>query len=457
MESILIKALQLILSLSILVIVHELGHFLFSKLFKVRVEKFYLFFNPWFSLFKYKPKNSDTEYGIGWLPLGGYVKISGMMDESMDKEQLAQPVQPHEFRAKPAWQRLLIMVGGVLMNIVLALVIYSAIVFTWGDIYTRIDKTPVYFSDIALNAGFRDGDMIITADGRQLKRYDKLELFNIIDGNTITVLRDGVEKSLILPENFAQQILESQIPFVDTAPTVVDSVIPEWKIKLPFYKRWFNKSEGDIYVETPAQKAGLKAGDRIISVNGSGAIPYGVFASILKKNKGREVNVIVLRDSVQVALNIQVDKDGKIGFVAKSGSTAVRVRDEHGFWGSIKTGTYLFARDISFYVLQLKLVFSRAGLQSLGGFGAIGDMFPPVWDWYSFWNMTALLSIMLAVMNLLPIPALDGGHVMFLLYEVVTRRKPSDKFMERAQMVGMILLISLLLYANGNDIFRFLF
>ncbi len=436
MESILIRALQLILSLSILVIVHELGHFLFSKLFKVRVEKFYLFFNPWFSLFKYKPKNSDTEYGIGWLPLGGYVKISGMMDESMDKEQLAQPVQPYEFRAKPAWQRLLIMVGGVLMNVVLAFVIYSMIVFAWGDNYIRIDKTPLYFSDIAHQAGFRDGDMIIAADGRQLKRYDDLEIFRVIDGREITVMRDGAEKNLLLPENFATQILASKTTFADVLPTVVDSLVSGMN----------------------AQKGGLEVGDRILSVNGSGAIPFSVFSSILRMNKGREVDLIVLRDSVQVTLNIQVAEDGKIGILQKrEGNTAVIVKDEFGFFASIPAGISYTGRKLSFYVLQLKLIFSKAGMQSLGGFGAIGSMFPPVWDWYAFWNMTAFLSIILAVMNILPIPALDGGHVMFLLYEVITRRKPSDKFMERAQLIGMIFLISLLIYANGNDIFRAFF
>jgi len=432
METFLIKALQLIVSLSILVIVHELGHFFFSKLFKVRVEKFYLFFNPWFSLFKYKPKNSDTEYGIGWLPLGGYVKISGMMDESMDKEALAQPVQPYEFRAKSAWQRLLIMVGGVLMNVILAFVIYSAIVFTWGDSYIRIDKTPLYFSDIAHNAGFKDGDMILAADGRQLKRYDELTQFRIIDGREITVMRDGAEKNLVLPEDFAQQVLASRIPFIDISPTVVDSIVPGMN----------------------AQTGGLEIGDRILSVNGTGAIPQGVFTSILRLNKGREVDMIVLRDSAKVELNLQVDENGKIGIVTNKSTTIEFVKDEFGFFASIPAGISYTVRKLSFYVLQLKLVFSRAGVQSLGGFGAIGNMFPAAWDWYSFWNMTALLSIMLAVMNLLPIPALDGGHVMFLLYEVITRRKPSDKFMERAQMIGMIFLISLLIYANANDVFR---
>ncbi len=435
MESILIRALQLVFSLSILVIVHEFGHFIFSKIFGVRVEKFYLFFDPWFSLFKFKPKNSETEYGIGWLPLGGYVKISGMIDESMDKEQLAQPVQPYEFRSKPAGQRLLIMVGGVLMNFILAFIIYSMVVFAWGDNYIRIDKTPLYFSDTAIDAGFKNGDIILSADGEQLKRYDDLEIFKIIDGKEIAVLRDGKEMKLTLPEDFSHQVLASKTFFADVAPTVVDSIVSG----------------------TNAQRAGLQAGDSIISVSNSNAIPYAVFSSMLKKNKGQKVEMTVWRDSAIVNLNVQVGEDGKIGFFNKRSNTATIVKDEYGFFSSIPAGASYCVRKLSFYVFQLKLIFSKAGLQSLGGFGAIGSMFPPVWDWFSFWNMTAFLSIMLGVMNLLPIPALDGGHVMFLLYEVITRRKPSDKFMEYAQMAGMVFLIALLLYANGNDIFRFFF
>ena len=435
METILIKTLQLVLSLSILVIVHEFGHFIFSKIFKVRVEKFYLFFNPWFSLFKYKPKNSDTEYGIGWLPLGGYVKISGMMDESMDKEQLAQPVQPYEFRSKPAGPRLLIMIGGVLMNFILAFFIYSMIVFAWGDNYIRIDKTPLYFSDIAHEAGFKDGDIVLAANGKNLHRYDDLEIFKIIDGNEITILRDEKEEIISLPKDFSKQVLASKVFFSDTTPAVVDSVASR----------------------SNAERGGLQVGDQIISVNGAGAIPLAVFSSILNKNKEKEVQVTVLRDSAQVALNIMVDDNGKIGFINKRANTVAYVKDEYGFFGSIPAGASYCIRKMSFYVLQLKLIFSKVGLQSLGGFGTIGNMFPAQWDWFTFWNMTAFLSIILGIMNLLPIPALDGGHVMFLLYEVITRRKPSDKFMERAQMVGMIFLIALLVYANGSDIIRFFF
>jgi len=479
MESILIKALQLILSLSILVIVHEFGHFIFARIFKVRVEKFYMFFNPWFSIFRMKKINgrwhfkyfsrndintrrrydfegkkieetipaeqlSDnnwrkypetTEYGIGWAPLGGYVKIAGMIDESMDKEQLAQPVQPYEFRAKPTTPRLLIMVGGVLMNLIFAFFVYSMIIFAWGDNYVKIDKTPLYFSDTAHKAGFKDGDIILAADGKKLQRYDDLEIFKIIDGQKITILRDEKEEIISLPKDFSHQVLASKTFFADTDPTVVDSVIPGMN----------------------AQKGGLQAGDQVISVNGSGAIPFAVFSSILKKNKLKEIEITVQRDSTQTILNVMVDKDGKIGFNGKSGETATFVKDKYGFFGSIPAGASYCIRKLSFYVLQLKLIFTKVGLQSLGGFGAIGNMFPAQWNWFSFWNLTALLSIMLGVMNLLPIPALDGGHVIFLLYEVITRRKPSDKFMEHAQMAGMVFIIALLVYANGNDILKFFF
>ncbi|MDR1631881.1 MAG: RIP metalloprotease RseP [Dysgonamonadaceae bacterium] len=431
METILIKAAQLILSLSILVIVHEFGHFILSKLFKVRVEKFYLFFNPWFSLYKFKPRNSETEYGIGWLPLGGYVKISGMIDESMDKETLAQPPQPWEFRTKPAWQRLLIMVGGVLMNFVLAFFIYSALVMNWGDNYIPIDKTPLYFSEVAHQAGLEDGDILLAADGKRLTRYDDLDLFRVISSENVTVLRGGQEKSIRLPENFEEQFLAAKTPLADFQNTQIDSLIA-----------------GD-----NAEKAGLKVGDEILSVNGVNTAAFSSFVKVLSENKDSEVQMELLRGTEKFKLTVLVNEKGKIGISSKRKN--IYTSDKYNFFQSFPAGISLGVRKISFYVLQLRLFFTKTGIKSIGGFGAIGNLFPAQWSWPDFWNMTAFLSIVLGVMNLLPIPALDGGHVMFLLYEVASGRKPNDKFMEYAQIAGMVFLLLLIVYANGNDIFRF--
>jgi regulator of sigma E protease len=431
MDIILIKAAQLILSLSILVVVHEFGHFILSKVFKVRVEKFYLFFNPWFSLYKFKPKNSETEYGIGWLPLGGYVKISGMIDESMDKEALAQPPQPWEFRTKPAWQRLLIMVGGVFMNFVLAFLIYSALVMNWGDNYIPLDKIPLYYSEVAHQAGFEDGDILLAADGKHLTRYDDLDLFRVISSENVTILRNGQEQTIRLPEDFEQQFLAAKTPLADFQSTKIDSLIPG----------------------NNAEKAGLKVGDEIFSVNGTRTVALALFSNALLKNKDSDVQIEILREGEKIKLTVPVNADGKIGFFSTGND--IRVTDKYNFFQSFPIGISLGIRKISFYVLQLRLIFTKAGVRSIGGFGAIGNLFPAQWSWPDFWNMTAFLSIVLGVMNLLPIPALDGGHVMFLLYEVVSGRKPNDKFMEYAQIAGMFFLLLLLVYANGNDVLRF--
>jgi regulator of sigma E protease len=432
METILIKTVQMILSLSILVIVHEFGHFIFSKIFKTRVEKFYLFFNPWFSLFKFKPKNSETEYGIGWLPLGGYVKISGMIDESMDKEALAQPPQPWEFRSKPAWQRLLIMIGGVLMNFILAFFIYSMIVFKWNDNYIPLDKTPLYYSDIAHQAGFRDGDILLSADGKSLSRYDDLDLFRVIKAENVIVMREGKETSLRLPVNFKTQFITAKTPLADFRQSLVDSIVP-----------------GSF-----AEKAGLKTGDKIISVNNQKTGAFSVLSSVLSKCSDTDIQLTVLRNGEEIALTSHVSKDGKLGFFPPF-LPSVFVSDSYNIIKSFPAGIELGMRKLAFYVLQMRIIFTKEGVQNLGGFGAIGNLFPPLWSWPDFWNMTAFLSIILGVMNLLPIPALDGGHVIFLIYEAVSRRKPNEKFMEYAQMAGMAFLLLLLLYANGNDVLRF--
>ncbi|MDR0540684.1 MAG: RIP metalloprotease RseP [Dysgonamonadaceae bacterium] len=435
METVIIKAIQFILSLSILVIVHECGHFLFARLFKVRVEKFYLFFNPWFSLFKFKPKNSETEYGIGWLPLGGYVKIAGMLDESMDKEALKQPPQPWEFRTHPAWQRLFIMVGGVLMNFILAFFIYSMVILAWGDNYIPMNKAALYFSETAHQAGFQDGDILLSADGKTLSRYDDLDLFRVIDAKNIIVLRGGSEVSLNLPEDFKRQFLISKTPFADIASARADNIVPG----------------------SNAEKAGLQAGDKLISINGkaTNSEALAVFSSRLSKYKKSDVELGIVRGQDTLRLSAHVDKEGKLGF--SSATPKIGMSDQYGFFRAFPAGIGLGVRKMAFYVLQLKLVFSKAGISSIGGFGAIGNLFPAAWDWFAFWMLTALLSIMLGVMNLLPVPALDGGHVLFLLYEVITRRQPSEKFLEYAQMAGMAFLIGLLLYANGMDVVRAFF
>ncbi|MDR0686524.1 MAG: RIP metalloprotease RseP [Dysgonamonadaceae bacterium] len=430
METILIKALQLVLSLSILVIVHEFGHFIFARVFKVRVDKFYLFFDPWFALFRYKPRKGDTEYGVGWVPLGGYVKISGMIDESMDKEFLKNPPQPWEFRTKPAWQRLLIMVGGVLMNFALAFFIYSLIAFKWGDNYIPMDKTPLYFGDVAQEVGFRDGDILLKADGKRLTRYDELDLFRTIEAEEVTLLRGGEELTVVLPEDFEMRVITSRSPFADFRSGVVDSVIA-----------------GGF-----ADEAGLRRGDRIVSVDGRRTWSFAALTSSLSEVAGTDVLLAVLRDGEEIELAAHVDSEGKLGFTVLS--PAVGVSDGHNVLTAVPAGLRLGYRKLSFYVLQLRLVFTREGIRNIGGLGAIGNLFPSKWSWPAFWDMTALLSIMLGVMNLLPVPALDGGHVLFTVYEIITRRKPSERFLERAQYAGMFLLILLMLYANGNDILR---
>ena len=431
METFFIRALQLIFSLSILVIIHELGHFLMARLFKIRVEKFYLFFDPWFSLFKHKPKNSDTEYGIGWLPLGGYVKISGMIDESMDKAQLAQPPQPWEFRTKPAWQRLLVMIAGVVMNFLLALFIYSMIMFKWGDTYVPLDKNPLYFNDISINAGFMDKDIITAADGKALDRME-IDVSGILSAKNVTVLRNGEKVNISLPEDFGTQVIGSKTAFASHDPTVIDSILKD----------------------APADKAGLQKGDSIVSINGSRATAFPVFAGLLAKNKGKDVEISFYRKDSLEKRTVAVDENGKIGFTLSRSHLELTTK-HYGFWQSIPAGTSYGIRKLTSYVSQMRFVFTKEGASSIGGFGTIGSIFPPQWVWQIFWEMTAFLSIILAVMNILPIPALDGGHVLFLLYEVVTGRKPSDKFLTYAQYVGMFLLLALLLYANGNDVIRF--
>ena len=443
METFLVKALQLILSLSILVLVHEFGHFIFARIFKVRVEKFYLFFDPWFSIFKFKPKNSDTEYGVGWLPLGGYCKISGMIDESMDKEAMAQPPKPYEFRSKSAGQRLMIMVAGVLFNFLLALFIYSMVLFTWGDTFLPLKnvKAGMDYSETFHNVGFQDGDILLKADDTELERFGEDCFRHVLNAQTVTVLRGGVETVIPIPEDMAQRVMRDKKGFAS--------------YRFPMVVRELGETESG---ESPAAVAGLQPGDSIVSINGLLTPSFYEVGEVLAQNKDKDVLVGFYRAGIPQTLTLHTDTAGKMGIYSVSPFDMYQtVTRKYGFFESFPAGVMLGVNTLKGYVSDMKYVFTKEGASSLGGFGTIGSLFPAQWDWHSFWMKTAFLSIILAFMNILPIPALDGGHVMFLLYEVIARRKPSDKFLEYAQVTGMFLLFALLIYANGNDIFRFFF
>lgn len=453
METFWIRALQLVMSLSLLVLIHEGGHFLFARLFKTRVEKFCLFFDPWFTLFKFRPRNSETEYGVGWLPLGGYVKIAGMIDESMDLEQMKQPMQPWEFRAKPAWQRLFIMIGGVLFNFLLALFIYSMILFAWGDEYIPVSKAPLGmdFNETAHQVGFRDGDVLLSADGVPFERLGGDLLSAVVDARQVTVLREGVETSVYIPEGMMDGLLTDSVRFATfRMPYVVDSLA----------------------AGRPAALAGLQVGDSITKLNGVHMAFYDFREALAARRAvestlqndsliqaNRLVELTIYRGGKEQLLTLQLDSTYTMGAYAVTDSKRLFpvVNKEYSFFASFPAGIALGVNTLKGYVGQMKYLFSKEGAKQLGGFGTIGSIFPATWDWHQFWYMTAFLSIILAFMNILPIPALDGGHVLFLLYEIVARRKPSDKFMERAQMVGMALLFILLFWANFNDILRFFF
>ena len=447
METFLIRALQLMLSLSLLVIIHEGGHFFFAKLFKIRVTKFYLFFDPWFSIFKFKPKNSETEYGMGWLPLGGYVQIAGMVDETQNSDDLNHPVEEWEFRAKPAWQRLLVMVGGVMMNFLLALFIYSMILFKWGDQYVSLQDMTygMEFNERAEEIGFRDGDILLSADDQPLSRYNVDMLRAITEARVVKVNRQGQEVDIYLPEISLLDIAQQDPPFIEPLlPNVVDSVLPG----------------------RPFAEAGIRQGDKLLAVNGEALNSYNAFINkladlredaVAENKKSVEFSLIYSRDNINDTITVQTDSLFMVGATSQALADYKVTKLEYGFFESFPAGIALGVNTLKGYVNDMKYVFTKEGAKSVGGFGTIGSIFPSVWDWHRFWEMTAFLSIILAFMNILPIPALDGGHVLFLLYEIIARRKPSDKFMERAQMVGMILLFALLIYANFNDLVKFLF
>jgi len=440
MEEFLIKAAQLLLSLSILVVLHEFGHFIPARLFKTRVEKFYLFFNPWFSIFK--RKIGETEWGIGWLPLGGYVKIAGMVDESMDTEQLAQPAQPWEFRAKPAWQRLIIMLGGVTVNLIVGFGIYSAVLFFWGEdqLTNKTLKHGVSASKNAQKLGFSSGDKILNVDGKPLDDLmDINRYFLLRDIKTVQVQSaDGSKKTINIPENFGSTMWQSDdlIPILPRTYAVI----------------------GVVSEKGNAQKKGLKAGDSIVKVNNKPIQFFDEFFSIVSNKITDTVLLEIVRSGKSMSFIVPKDSLGKVGIGPNivPGASFGFTHKSYGFGESVVGGfssAYWILHD---YAVQFKYVFTKKGASSVGGFGSMGKIFPSTWDWRIFWLNTALISIILAFMNILPIPALDGGHVVFLLYEIITGREAPQKVLEYAQYVGFFLLIGLMLYANGNDIYRWI-
>lgn len=470
MEIFLIKALQFMLAISLLVLLHEGGHFFFSKLFGVRVEKFYLFFNPWFSLFKFKPKKSDTTYGIGWVPLGGYCKISGMIDESMDTEQMKQPAQPYEFRSKPAWQRLLIMIGGVLVNFLLALFIYAMCLFTWGEDYIRPKDMAqgMLFNKEAKALGFQDHDILVGTNLGEFKDAKADMYRGLANATEVYVIRDGKQLTINTPGDLDLLSMLKNVPmFVQPyVPAVVDSVSPK----------------------SAAERMGLQKSDRILSLNGKQIDSFSAFTYEAGRSTDMFTCAQTHADTVKAlaaVLTVERQVEGKTdtltlkgqfdavsagGFSPLSKGEPMRLvlgympqqpqykvtHIDYGFFESFPAGVKYGCKVLSGYVGDMKYLFSAEGAKSLGGFGAIGSLFPSQWDWHSFWLMTAFLSIILAFMNILPIPALDGGHVLFLLYEMIARRKPSENFMIYAEYIGIGVLLLLMVMANLNDILRFL-
>ncbi|WP_378185886.1 RIP metalloprotease RseP [Aquimarina sp. W85] len=445
-----IKAIQLLLSLSFLIILHELGHFIPAKIFKTRVEKFYLFFDVKFSLFK--KKIGETVYGIGWLPLGGYVKISGMIDESMDKDQLAGPPQPWEFRSKPAWQRLIIMLGGVTVNFVLAIIIYAGLSYAYGDQYIKNGslKDGIYVTqpEIGEKLGIQTGDNIVAIDGAPIENLGKLPL-EIVNGNTMTIERDGRTITQEIPVDFIEKLLENDEKISFIMPRQLFIILEATK-------------------DMHNADAGFKKGDEVIAINGTPMRYFDEVATFLDNNKNTTASILVKRnDGSEATINEKINADGKLGvslmelklkeMEARGLLTVEKI--DYTFLESIPAGINKGVSILSGYIKQMKKIFNpdTGAYKGVGGFGAIGGLFPDVWDWPTFWGTTAFISIILAFMNILPIPALDGGHVMFLLYEIISGRKPNDKFMEYAQVVGFIILITLLLFANGNDVYKLIF
>ena len=470
MDIFLIKALQFFLAIGLLVLLHEGGHFFFAKLFGIWVEKFYIFFDPsiwkWDgSIFKF-PRNADkiepgktTVYGMGWLPLGGYCKIAGMIDESFDTEQMKQPAKPYEFRSKPAWQRLLVMVGGVLVNFLLALFIYSMILFYWGDTYLPVQNMThgMKFNAEAKAFGFADGDILLSADGQPFKEYGADLFRSISEAREVIVKRGDAEVAIALPGDL------NLLNMIKSEPRFVAPLIP--------------MSVDSVVAGSPAEAAGLRVGDRILSINGRAVADHNDFVFELGRItdvlsaavtpadslQALSARLVVARadsaatvDTLQAVLRADASGAVTLGFQNSALSRYEPVTISYGIFESFPAGIKYGWNVLAGYVDDMKYVFSADGAKSLGGFGTIGSLFPSVWDWYIFWKMTAFLSLILAFMNILPIPALDGGHVLFLLYEIITRRKPSEQFMIRAEYVGFGILVLLMVVANLNDILRWL-
>lgn len=431
-----IQAGQLLLSLSILIVLHELGHFIPAKLFKTRVEKFYLFFDPWFSLFKIK--RGDTEYGIGWLPLGGYVKISGMIDESMDKEQMKLPPQSWEFRSKPAWQRLIIMVGGVTVNLILGILIYAMVLFTWGETYLPNEnaKYGIHCDSLAQTIGLQNGDKILTVDGNKIENFDKIVGEIVLNLATkVKVQRGDSIFELPIPESIYKYLIKGKNSFIqERTPAFADTVI----------------------AGSAAEKAGMKNGDRIISINEMPITYFDEASKLVSQNKNKEISITLVRgDKDTLSKKIKVNEGGKIGFGPFREKHFEPKTVTYGFFESFPAGFKKGYNTCINYAKQIKILFVvEDAHESLGGFITIAKGYGDEWNWQRFWAFTAFISIVLAIMNILPIPALDGGHIMFLSWELITRRKANEKVLEYAQYAGMILLLALLLYANGNDIVR---
>lgn len=437
---ILVKTTQFLLSLSILIILHELGHFLFARLFNTRVEKFYLFFDPWFSIFKIK--RGETEFGLGWLPLGGYVKISGMIDESMDTEQMKKPPQPWEFRSKPAWQRLFIMLAGVFVNFVLALFIYASVLYFWGEHYlpTENVKYGISVDSLGYEIGLRNGDKIVTLDNKKVESFTQIVPTIVLDKvSSIQVEREGSLVEVAVPDEVYPQLLKGKQLFT---------------LRLPFVIADFTKG-------SVSKEAGVLVGDKVKMLDGKPAEYFYEFRGEVIKKINQKVVLTVEREGELIDIPVVVHEQGLLGIAPLADlSEFFELRQiEYSFFQAIPAGIQKGLNTMNSYLKQLKLLFSpkTKAYESLGGFLTIGNIFPGVWDWQSFWLLTALLSIILAIMNILPIPALDGGHVMFLLYEIILRRKPNDKFLEYAQMAGILFLLTLVVFVNANDIIKFFF